>query len=211
MNKEINYKVCTKCKVNLPATNEFFPLHKRLKDGLNTYCKKCHAQLEKERRLKNPEKQKELRARNYAKNKDQINAKRILKYNNDLEYRARRRAVDLKYTQSGARKKENISVESWQKNIERAKIYRLKNPEKVKAYNHYYREIKGDLVKANERKSRADLSDSYVKYVIQKSFSDEGIFLSRSEIPTDFIELKRKQLNIYRDVKNKKNQNTNNC
>jgi hypothetical protein len=207
----MNYKVCTKCKINLLATNEFFPLHKRLKDGLNSCCKKCHAQLEKERRLKNPEKQKEIRARDYAKNKDQINAKRILKYNNDLEYRAKRKAVDLKYTQSGARKKENISVEAWQKNIERAKIYRLKNPEKVKAYNHYYREIKGDLKLANERKNRATLSDSYVKKVIQKSFKSDGICLAPSEIPTDFIELKRKQLNIYRDVKIKKNKNTNNC
>ena len=210
----MNYKVCTKCKINLLATNEFFPLHKRLKDGLNSLnscCKKCHAQLEKERRLKNPEKQKEIRARNYAKNKDEINAKRILKYNNDLEYRTKRRAIDLKYTQSGARKKENISVESWQKNIERAKIYRLKNPEKVKAYNHYYREIKGDLKLANERKNRATLSDSYVKKVIQKSFKSDGIYLAPSEIPTDFIELKRKQLNIYRDVKIKKNKNTNNC
>jgi hypothetical protein len=201
----MNYKVCTKCKINLLATNEFFPLHKRLKDGLNSCCKKCHAQLEKERRLKNPEKQKEIRDRNRAKNKDKINAKELWKYHNDLEYRAKKIAMSLKYTQSGARKKENISKESHQRNIERGKVYRLKHPEKVIVYNRYYREIKGDLVKANERKNRADLSDSYIKKIIQKSFKSDGIYLASSEIPTDFIELKRKQLNIYRDVKIKKN------
>lgn len=207
----MNYKVCTKCKVNLPATNEFFPLNKKLKYGVGCYCKKCHAKSQTERRLSNPEKEKEIRDRSYAKIKDAYNAKRTLRYQNDPEFRQKRIALGLKRTKEGRRKKENMSEEAWKKHLERSKKARLKNPEKVKAYNHYYREVKGDLKLATERKNRAILSDTYVKKVIQKSFKIDGIYLAPSEIPTDFIELKRKQLNIYRDVKNKKNQNTNNC
>jgi hypothetical protein len=36
------------------------------------------------------------------------------------------------------------------------------------------------------------------------------MYLALSEIPEDFVKLKRKQLNIYRDVKNKKSENRNN-
>jgi hypothetical protein len=206
----MNYKTCAKCKVISPATNEFFPLVKKLKYGVGCYCKKCNAQSQKERRLNNPEKEKEIRDRNYAKCKDKYNSTRILRYQNDPEYKAKRKAMDLRYRESGAKKKENMSEESWKKHLERSKKARLKNPERTTAYNRYYKEIKGDLILANERKNRANLSDSYVKKVIQKSFKIDGVYLAPSEISTDFIELKRKQLNIYRDVKNKKNENRNN-
>jgi type II secretory pathway component PulC len=97
------------------------------------------------------------------------------------------------------------SEESWKKHLESAKRARKKNPEKTILYNNYYRTIKGDLIIADARKKRAELSDSYIKQVIQKNLRDDGVYISRSEIPMDFIELKRKQLNIYRNVKNKKN------
>ncbi len=34
-------KVCTKCKVNYPATVEYFYRHSTHKDGLRSQCKKC--------------------------------------------------------------------------------------------------------------------------------------------------------------------------
>ena len=201
----MNHKVCAKCKVDLPATNEFFPLNKRLKYGVGCYCKKCNAKSQTERRLSNPEKEKEIRDRSYAKTKDVYNAKRVLRYQNDPEFKAKRKALDLRRKELGRRKKENMSEESWKKHLERSKRARKKNPERTILYNNYYRKIKGDLVIAKQRKQRAELSDSYIKQVIQKNLRDEGVHVSRSEIPMDFIELKRKQLNIYRDVKNKKN------
>lgn len=207
----MSYKVCNKCKVNLPTTNEFFPLHRRTRDGLATFCKKCHAQSQKERRLSNPEKEKEIRDKSYAKIKDVYNAKRKLRYQTDPEFKAKRKALDLRRKELGRRKKEYIPEESWKKHLERAKEFRKKYPEKVLAHNTKYRtRDKKDELNTIARKERLNLSETYIRNVIQKSFRDDGIFLSRSEIPMDFVELKRKQLNIYRDVKSKKNQNTNN-
>ena len=200
----MNYKVCNKCKVNLPATNEFFALHSRCRYGLATYCKKCQAQSQKERRLSDPIKEKEIRDRCYAKTKHISNAKRNWKYHNDPEFKAKRIAMDLRYRQSGARKKENRSEESWKKHVENTAKWRKKNPEKVLEYNRWYQEVKGDELIAIARKKRAELSDIYIRKVIQKALKDDGVCISRSEIPADFIELKRKQLNIYRDVKKKK-------
>ena len=37
----ITYKICTKCGRILPVTNMFFSLHKQLKDGFDSKCKKC--------------------------------------------------------------------------------------------------------------------------------------------------------------------------
>lgn len=200
----MNYKICTKCKVNLPSTNEFFSLNRYSKDGLTIYCKKCRAQYERERRLKDPVKQKEIRDKNYAKNKDVYNAKRNWKYHNDPEFRKKKIALDLRRTQEGRRRKENVSEESWKKHLERSANFRKENPEKILAYNKYYKELKGDQVILIARRKRKELSDSYIKKVIQKGLRDDGVFISLSEIPMDFIELKRKQLNIYRDVKKKK-------
>jgi len=201
----LNYKICHKCNNNLPLTQEYFSKHIRTKSGFHNLCKICRAKDAREYRQNNPDKYKESRLKNYAKHKDKYNANRLLKYHNDPEYRTKKIARDLKYRESGARKKENRSEESWKKHLESAARARKKNPERTIQYNNYYRKIKGDLVITMQRKQRAELSDSYIKQVIQKGLRDDGVFISRSEIPMDFIELKRKQLNIYRDVKNKKN------
>lgn len=200
----MNYKVCNKCKVNLPATNEFFALHPRCRYGLATYCKKCQAQSQKERRLSDPKKEKEIRDRSYAKTKHISNAKRNWKYHNDPEFKAKRIDIDLRYRQSGARKKENRSEESWKKHIENTANWRKKNPEKVLEYNRWYQEVKGDELIAIARRKRAELTDDYIKKVIQIGLKNDGVSISRSEIPLDFVELKRKQLTIYRYVKKKK-------
>ena len=34
-------KVCSKCKTEKPATLEFFSAEKRLKSGLNSWCRDC--------------------------------------------------------------------------------------------------------------------------------------------------------------------------
>lgn len=206
----MNYKVCAKCKVKLPATNEFFPLNKKLKYGVGCYCKKCNAQSQKERRLSNPEKEKEIRDRNYAKCKDKYNSTRNFKYHNDPEFRQKKIALDLRRTEEGRRKKENMSEESWKKHLESAKKSRLKYYDKYLANGREYADKNRELLITIAKEKRAALSDTYVKKVIQKTFKSDGIYLALSEIPEDFVKLKRKQLNIYRNVKNKKSENRNN-
>lgn len=34
---------CTRCKVEKPATAEFFPLHNKKKNGLDSWCRQCRA------------------------------------------------------------------------------------------------------------------------------------------------------------------------
>jgi hypothetical protein len=38
-----NFKKCTKCKVSKERTKEFFPLHNKKLDGLDSWCRKCRA------------------------------------------------------------------------------------------------------------------------------------------------------------------------
>jgi len=36
-------KKCTRCKVEKPQNKEYFPLHNKKKDGLDSWCRKCRA------------------------------------------------------------------------------------------------------------------------------------------------------------------------
>ena len=38
-----NNKKCTKCKISKERTKEFFPLHNKVKDGLDSWCRKCRS------------------------------------------------------------------------------------------------------------------------------------------------------------------------
>jgi len=35
--------LCTRCKVDKPETSEFFPLHNRKKNGLDSWCRECRS------------------------------------------------------------------------------------------------------------------------------------------------------------------------
>ena len=38
-----NSKKCTKCSIPKERTKEFFPLHNKVKDGLDSWCRKCRS------------------------------------------------------------------------------------------------------------------------------------------------------------------------
>jgi hypothetical protein len=38
-----NFKKCTRCKIVKKRTKEFFPLHNKVKDGLDSWCRKCRS------------------------------------------------------------------------------------------------------------------------------------------------------------------------
>jgi len=54
MDETIKYITCTKCKTQLPPNA--FGKRKAVKSGLKSWCKKCEAKAQKQRRAKNPEK-----------------------------------------------------------------------------------------------------------------------------------------------------------
>ncbi|MFL0245507.1 HNH endonuclease [Candidatus Clostridium stratigraminis] len=43
----MNFKICTKCYKELPATSEYFGKRKDSKDGLRTDCKECHSKIQR--------------------------------------------------------------------------------------------------------------------------------------------------------------------
>ena len=43
-------KNCTKCKVEKPLTNKYFPLHNKTKSGFDSWCKECRASYRSETR-----------------------------------------------------------------------------------------------------------------------------------------------------------------
>lgn len=42
--------ICTRCKVDKPETSEFFPLHNRKKNGLDSWCRECRSAYRSETR-----------------------------------------------------------------------------------------------------------------------------------------------------------------
>lgn len=63
-------KQCRKCGQNKDVRD--FPKYKRSKDGLFSYCKKCHNECGKEWKIKNPEKQKEIKRKWGLNNRDKV-------------------------------------------------------------------------------------------------------------------------------------------
>ena len=42
---------CTRCKETKPATSEWFPLHNKKKNGLDSWCRDCRSEYRKARRV----------------------------------------------------------------------------------------------------------------------------------------------------------------
>lgn len=61
-------KTCRKCRIEKPSSE--FTKDARLKDGLQSYCKRCRSDMAIRRYAENPEAHRERRSRYYARNKD---------------------------------------------------------------------------------------------------------------------------------------------
>ena len=69
-------KKCLKCENELPATKDYFYGHKRRKDGLQAYCKKCMV-ADAKQKYKNKKKQSgETKRSRWTKEEDEY----LLKY-----------------------------------------------------------------------------------------------------------------------------------
>jgi hypothetical protein len=201
---------CTVCKKTLPLTNEFFHKQKAGLGGLKARCKSCeseagkkyrskpgykeeHARRAREWRKKNPEKHKEARKRAYAKHSAEYNAKRNWRYHNDPEYRAKKQALDKKRTENGSRRKSAYSKKDWERHLAARKKYARKTNAAAKYYS----------------KTKVDYTDSFIKARILSNISRySDVKFTVDDITPEMIELKRKQLKLLHNVKEKsKNRN----
>lgn len=100
----MNYKICSKCKVEKPATKEFFGVRKHLKFGVDCVCKGCVSLYRRKYYSKNSEKEKEQNREwtknnpDYAadwqkNNKDKVSASR-------QRYRARKNLTSGSFSEN---------------------------------------------------------------------------------------------------------------
>jgi len=107
-------------------------------------------------------------------NRNRINEQRRTEYHRDHELTRQREN----------KKRLNCSSKSKQKTKAYADAYRVKNPDKLSAYQREY-----------HRKSKSDLADTFVK----KALTHRSLLLS-SQLPQALIELKRQQLLLLREI-----------
>jgi len=114
-------KICTKCKIEKLATNEFFPPDKRVKDGFQSRCRECCREACREQNLRR-RKNSEYRAREYEQN----NKRNHARYWNDTEYRMKRLEQERDRTRELRKNIEYRAIEN-----ERHREYIKKNPDKT--------------------------------------------------------------------------------
>lgn len=108
-------KTCTKCKIEFPATIEYFTPSKRYKYGITSSCKICRKEYAKVYRKKNPEKVRECQYKWIEANRDRFDE-------------VKREWSKLNRT------KTNSYTQKWHK----------KNPEKKSVYNKKYIDLLKD-------------------------------------------------------------------
>ena len=177
---DLIYKTCSGCKESKQLVN--FYRNNNAKDGFHTRCKSCHRNTVLKWNEKNPGGQAENVAK-WRKNNPEKN-----------------KAIGNRYYNKNS-EKIKVNSRKWikehpEKEIEYSNKVRKKNPtkhrERVAQYNKNNPEkgILRTLKKVNE------ISDSYISSIICK-----GSKLKRSDIPLDFIELKRELIMLHREIK----------
>lgn len=121
-------------------------------------------------RKENPDKTKAVAKRAYDKHGAKYNLQRKEKYNTDSEYRQKRKDQEIKYRESGGRKKRYLANREIL--IQRSRNYRLKNIDKIKIYNDKYREENKEYLKTLWKKNRIEISPSYIAGSMRKSVKD---------------------------------------
>lgn len=119
-------KTCNKCKIEKPATPDYFNRNKKLKDGLFNICKKCQKEYDRKHYQKNKEKHNERSKKYYQENKEEI-----------TEYRKKHRQENKEYYSEYYQKNRekmlehnrNYYKENREYFAEYDRKYRLENPE----------------------------------------------------------------------------------
>jgi hypothetical protein len=198
----MNYKICTKCAKKLPATLTYF--YKRSGDKLVATCKDCSKLLQSKWRNDNLEKVRAAERRYHHKNKEARNKRsreyRKEKYANSPEFRAK---CKLKWeSEYAGRRKDARSPEDWQEHLKKRRMYMYnmssEQKQKIKLGLVQYRQKTNR--KEVEREQVRTLHDNYIKMQLVRNTP-----LSRKDIPPELIIEKRKQLKLFRNVKQRCN------
>lgn len=120
-------KRCSKCKIEKPATPEFFVKNSACKDGLHTQCKDCKNARGKQ---------------SWEENKEKRNSRRRQKYWDDPKTRQRNLDYLRKWGDENRDKQLEIKRQAYwenrEQNLQQSREWRLKNPEYRKTYDREY-------------------------------------------------------------------------
>lgn len=86
-------KVCSKCKKELPATTEYFAVHRSTKSGLQPNCKECAREYDKKYYENNKTKRLEY-GREYSRRYRRDNKEKIADYNKKYYKEKKERIAD---------------------------------------------------------------------------------------------------------------------
>lgn len=122
-------RTCTKCKQELPATEEYFSKHKGCKYGLNSVCKKCMASAARDYHWQNHE---EVLAKQRAYSKENQKMLSINKNKWVAENRDRVLAIHRRWRERNPHKDREYYLENRDVLLAKQKKSRIANPLKHK-------------------------------------------------------------------------------
>jgi hypothetical protein len=179
-------KTCKTCNEEKPL--DLFSKEKRNSDGHAGQCRKCLSIYVKNYYLNNKENIKKKSSTYYAKNKEKINESNNLRYQKN---KTRYTEIQKKWIENnpekvkGYRKTSNINRLGKYKDIQ--KLWVINNLEAVKEYRKTLKKFNSE-----------NLTDSYVRGILQKRTQISG-----GDLPQELVEVKRVQILINREIRNK--------
>lgn len=151
----VDLKICTSCKKSLPASNEYFALWNRSKDGYSSSCKKCKKEYDRKYVEKNKEKLKAKR-REYFKNNKEKERLRIAKWKMEnpekvaawLERTKEKRSESNKRYWEENKEYAKEEIKKWrEENKERIRLYRKANRDRDRERERtWYKTEKGNAI-----------------------------------------------------------------
>jgi hypothetical protein len=205
-------KICTTCKKEYPATDEYWHKMKNGKYGYRSKCKEClkiyskqytstdeykkyHNEKMQKWREENPGKALEISRKCYKKNADRFNAKKREKLKTDPEYREKVRERERKYVESGRRHEMNCKPEMREKARLRSKKRRQNPVKKEHDYkcNAKWREKNKEHLNELHKKNRKELCSSYVA---------QSMRISVKDLTSEILETQRLIIKLKRELKN---------
>lgn len=130
-------KRCSKCRIEKPATPEYFSRSTKDKGGLKSRCKECQHVDSRIYRENNPEKLREKRRRYRVENPNKVREiNRAYRANN----KEKKREYDQGWAKRNRGRLRELGRKSYQKHGDKKRAYHRdwtkKNPDKVKVHNH---------------------------------------------------------------------------
>ncbi len=207
------FKQCTKCEESLPATIEFYSKQKNGKYGLNSKCKKCISEYNKqlrstpeakerhrlyaiEWRKNNPDRNLEISRKSYQIHGQERSKKAREKYWNDSEQRNKQKEYDRKYKESGKR----LIVNSKPENRERARKYskiRRNTPDKRE------QDSLRMLQWRKENKEYLDMLHKNKRVEMKPSYIAQSLRIKTKDLTPEVLETKRLIISLKRELKSK--------